>query len=171
MKIFHYLILINLFLMISCETVDYSQRLTSDDCMVLIPVGLEKSAGTVAARSYKITIPGIEKPLEIPKVRNGYIPVKIRRDTQDIESLKSSVSNRNFTGKSTSDEVFQELPYEPGKVVVCDFRIVQKIEKVGNSNYNEVNFLPITEKEKETIQEDFLSQLTNASWAEEGVEE
>ncbi len=157
-----------LFLMISCTSIDYSQKLTSDDCMVLIPVGLDKSAGTVAARSYTITIPGLEKPVEIPKVRNGYIPVKIRRDSQDIEALKSSVSNRNFSGKSTSDEIFQELPYEPGQVVVCDFRIVQKIEKVGNSNYDSVNFLPVTEKEMESIQEDFLSQEINASWVEEG---
>jgi len=151
----------------SCSTTYSNVKLTSDDCMVLIPVGIDRPSGTDLARTYTLQVSGMDHTINIPKTTRGYTMVKIRKDSQNIISLRSKVTNSKYTGSSSKDEIFRDLPYSPGKIVICDFRIIQKIKKVNDHSFtSSINFYPITEAEKDDLVKKFLSEKTNSSWVE-----
>ncbi len=153
--------------LISCSTISNKEKLTSDDCMVLIPVGVDRPVGTHTARTYTLHVSGLDKSIKISKKAVGYIEVKIRRDSQDIIALKSKITDSNFTGKSSNDEMFKDLPYSPGQVVACDFRIIQKMEEVAPNRYiSSIDFKPVSADEQKELVNKFMSQPANASWFE-----
>ena len=160
------LLLIVCVLMASCRTTMNKEKLSSDDCMVLIPVGVDRPAGVDIVRTYNLSISGIEDSIKLPKTTSGYLAVKIRKDSQDIIALKSRIADTGYTGKASKNDMLKELPYSPGQVVVCDFRIIHKIRKSGNHSYSGIVFNPVTEEEKEQMINQFLSQPMNSSWSD-----
>ena len=122
----------------SCASQETYERVTSEDCLVLIPTEIVGTDGLQLTRDYFLHFSDGQKRRKISKVKDDLLPVIISGDGVAISSLSSSVSSggqHNVVGGTTEFPLDLALPYAPGKVVVYEYTFVQSYEKTDGAHY------------------------------------
>lgn len=156
-------IVLAVMLLVSCVTVP--EKTSSEDCLVIIPTEMIKDNGAEQARSYFLKISDREKEIKVPSGRYGTIKFVSSDRGAMIETVASRVTNPDYKGDPSFHEVNQKISYEPGKLIINDFKIVQSIKQTkANSFMSRYDFVPLSEDEKKTFLENYLSNEDYASW-------
>lgn len=147
----------------SCATIDPNERLTSDDCLVLIPTTMNNTSGANASRYYVVTVDnGVD--LAVKNGDLGYLAIVIRKP-QSLVSLASSVSGDRVTGNSTKHQIHLDLPYRPGEIVVFPEIFSQSMVKVSETGYQTSwDFVPLSEHIRAKVLDQFWASSRSSSW-------
>lgn len=154
-------------LLASCASQITYERLTSEDCLVLIPTEIISTGGMQLTRDYFLNFSDGQKKRKISKVRNDLIPVLIRSDSVTISSISSSISpgGHNVVGGETSYPLDLALPYVPGKVIVFEYTFAQSYEKPDETHVlSRWGFTATPELKKQDYLADFFARPESSSW-------
>jgi len=165
-KLPYWILLGGLILLSSCASAPSLERLTSDDCLILIPTTVRSDSDAVIGRKYYFILNESDEKLPISTEKLAYVPIFTRHPGLKISRLTSSVSS-NFEGSSSNDELFgMNLPYEPGKVVVYSKMVVYTIKKTGANSYtSQINMVKTDDQtKKQTLDLFFSKDEDAASW-------
>jgi|GEM_PF-3417515 len=160
---------ISLALMVaSCASQESYERVTSEDCLVLIPTEIISTDGLQIARDYYLHFSDGQKKRKISKVKNELLPIIVRSEGVSISSISSSVSSggqHNVVGGTSEFPLDLALPYVPGKVVVYEYTFVQSYTKVdGTSFQSRWGFNNTQELKKQDYLADFIKRPESSSW-------
>lgn len=149
-KLFIFVLII--FLISSCATTISRDKLTSDDCLVLVKTKIENPDKLKVARTYRFNITDFQAVISVPKKEESIVYIKIRNDSTYIEAISSNVTDKEYTGTRSKDESEFLLPYAPGEVVVADFIFIQTIKKISSRKMSSsISFEQISSSEKDSL--------------------
>lgn len=134
-----------LLLLTGCKTTVSYKKLTSDDCIVVIPTETITPRGKSMARTYYLKVSNINRRIPIPKGSMDYILIKIRKDNHKIISMTSKITDPGYVGQDSAESMNLQLPYTPGEVVVANFKIIQKMEETGSNSFTSWGYMVPTE--------------------------
>ncbi len=142
-----------------------TERLTSDDCLVIIKTKLEKPNELKAAREYSIFINSESFGYKIPRKEEGYIALKVREKDCYIERIISNVNEENYEGNLSSEDIEIMLPYKHNSAIVADFIIVYSIRKISETeSESQIYFDNIAEAEADELLNMVLEKKKYKSW-------
>ena len=152
-------------LMASCASM-VPEKQTSADCLVVIKTSVSNPENITNARNYLFSITGVDNRLRVPKKENGYVYFVIKDENAKLESLFTMVAGKNVSGKTSSyGELNIPLPYSPGKMVIADFSFLQELYRVKSNEFmNQVNFVPLSEEEKQLLLDQLISMGSFDNW-------
>ncbi len=152
-------------LVIGCTSIGVPEKISSDDCLVIIKTKLINPNEVDVARYYHLHVTGKDKLYPVPNYGDGLIHIKINNDNTLIEGLSSGVNMKDYEGDSFDTEIGAKLPYIPGKVVVFDHMLVQEFKVISRQQIGAtIQFEPIPQEEKKKIQKNVLNQKRYSSW-------
>ncbi len=168
MKKYITIILILVSLIISCATtVNENERLTSDDCLVVIKTVLANPDKVPAAREYQLTIEGLEAPVIIPRTSEGFVYFKIRNPGYKVTSITSSIKSDKARGEDSNQDVNIDLPYEYNSIVIAPFVVVQTYKKIKSNEFSSsIDIEKITYDEKRKLLTELEEDESLISWFE-----
>ncbi len=166
---FTVLALVALVVMIpACASQATYDRVTSEDCLVLIPTEIVSTDGLNLTRDYYLHFSDGQAKRKISKVKNDLIPVLIQSDGVSITMVSSSVSSggqHNVVGGTYECPVDLKLPYDPGKVIVYEYSFLQSYAKVDGSSFqSRWGFNKTPGDKMEFHMSEFLSRPEAQSW-------
>jgi len=152
----------------SCASQATYDRVTNEDCLVLIPTEIVSTDGLQLTRDYYLHFSDGQAKRKISKVKDDLIPVLIRSEGVSITLVSSSVSSggqHNVVGGTYECPVDLKLPYGPGKVIVYEYTFVQSYAKVTGTSYqSRWGFDKTPEGKMETHMSAFRSRPEATSW-------
>lgn len=151
-------------LLVGCATTSPYERLTSDDCLVLVPTQLSNPDNAPLARRYVLHFDrGPDRRVE--NVREGYVLVPIREFCR-LTGLSSSVASDEATGEAFEVRISQDLPYRPGELLVADFTFRQTVKKVAEHRFSTAwDLVPTGAELAKRTRGEFLNTPVAAFWA------
>ncbi len=126
-------ILVLSLLVASCATAPSYERMTSDDCLVLVPTVIVNPEKISSARNYYLAVSDGRKPLEVKKNDMDFLVLLVREKGIRLTGISSNVSADKATGDSFKQGLNLLLPYERGKVLVADFTFSQTLKRESAS--------------------------------------
>ncbi len=136
-----------IFLFAGCTTFA-PEKVTPDDCLVVIKTTFENPKKHPILRNYYLNFSNIYDKKMISKKKEDYMLIVIDNDQTTIESVYTKIIGGNTTGNTTGWDVDIPLPYKPGELVVADFCFIQTITKNGPNSYTTDGDFYILDKEE-----------------------
>jgi len=166
-KITVFIIFIIILSVSGCAGIPAPEKLTSDDCLVLIKTRIENPDHATVARTFSFLINGVNNPVVVSQKKDSFVAIKIRKDKTNILAIISDVTKEGFEGDITNTELNITLPYESEKVIVADIVFVQKYKHVSSKQTTVAyEFERITEKEREILLSECKDSNKFLSWWE-----
>lgn len=149
--------------LVSCATLDPYERMTSDDCLVLIPSTLTNDSGTSAGRTFTMEFDnGVRAAIKNETL--GYLVVHLRFPI-GLVAVNSSVTGERMTGATSRTQYGFTIPYLPGQIVVSSLMFSQTVKKVGEREYmTNWDFVPVPEDVREQVLEAFWKSKEATTW-------
>jgi len=158
-------VLIVLCLLAGCMTYGVPEKQSDEDCLVIVKTKVENRTEYDVARNYYFFVTGQDEGYDVSEAPVGYLYIKVMNDSTRIEYIDTSVQEKGFKGESNRMEFNLTLPYEPGQVLIADFVFVQTISKTAqNTVTSMIDFVPLTDKEHETITNRIMTAKAFESW-------
>lgn len=151
----------------SCSTTKgFPQRMSSDDCLVVIRTTIQNDDDMPVARRYFFQLSGDYPIMRVTGNSDGFVVARIRESGVSITGISSDISIwKNVTGDSFSAPLSRALPYKPGEVVVADFSFVQVLTKTGYKTFsNNWQFAEMSKEEKDALVERLRALKRAESW-------
>ena len=152
-----------LFSVVSCQTGPVYEKLSSTDCLVLIPTVVVKDANTEILRYFKFHLSdGTTR--RVWNKPNDVIQVYMTEPGLRLTGISSHVDT-NALGNHHESELDLELPYKPGKVIVSDYTFMQRQEKINDGRYqSSIGFIETTPEQRQKSMDMFRKMSHSASW-------
>lgn len=151
--------------LVGCASTPASLRLTSDDCLVLIPTRLENPDQAPTARQFSFRLSSGAALASVGQSTVGYVSVLVQGPDVKITGLTSDVRGQNVRGDSWAIDLSAQLPYEPAQVIIWDKTFVHKISKVGDHAFSsDYGFEATTSAVQAAVRADFDKSAAAADW-------
>jgi hypothetical protein len=139
------------------------ERITSDDCLVLIPCTMANKASATIGRTYFLHFSDARRSVKIAKKPLSYIPVRVSEPGLTIQAIKSNI-DEGFIGDKSQSDLEIALPYERGKVIVTDYTFDQVITTKDGTTWIHWRFLDTSEDTSARCVSLFMKSTDADSW-------
>lgn len=152
--------------LVSCASIDHpTQRLTSDDCLVIIPTTLVNNYQLPTARDYFFHFSNYPSSIKVIKDSKSYIAISVNRDDVLLLKLTSNIGENSVTGKEFKQELSIPLPYKRGEVIVADFTFEQVLTRIdARTMQSSYDFVDTKPEIREYCLERFLNSKYGNDW-------
>lgn len=141
------------------------EKLSSDDCLVIIKTTVTNPDDHPVARRYSLRVTGNDNKIRIMQGKDSFIYVLVKNDEYQIETMHSVVVGNNWKGKPTEYQVGISLPYEPGKLIIADVGFDLNTNRIKRHEYmSEPSFFDVSEEEKENLLEKLKGRGDFSDW-------
>jgi len=148
-----------------CLSMVVPEKLTADDCLVIIKTQVDNPDEMPVARNYYFKITGYEGSMGVTESESGNLYIVVRNNNTKIEAVSTSVMDKDFRGDDNVTELDIPLPYAPGKVIVFDLVFVQKLTRTTRAAVMvESGFEPITDELREKTYNTIATSKAFESW-------
>jgi hypothetical protein len=150
--------------LVSCVTVAFPPKKTSDDCLILIRTTIVNKDNAPSAREFHFKLSS-GATITAPHDTEGFMAVMIREPGVKIIRLTSDVNQALATGDSLYEPLDIDLPYKHGEVVVADFIFAQTLEKADERRFlSSFDFQNTSDESKAAVLEQFRKKEEAKSW-------
>lgn len=148
----------------SCASASSYERMTSDDCLVLLPSTLSNKDGVPTARNYYLQFSDKRKQIKIGKKSDGYILILIRSDDVRITGISSNVGEGSI-GESYAMDLNIPIAYHRGEIVVADYTFEQRLVMINtSSSQSHWNFVETKKEDTAKYLEMFMKTPASKTW-------
>jgi hypothetical protein len=125
-------VLAGLVLLAGCATTKVPEKRSSADCLVVIKSRVEKPPNMEKGRDFYLIVSGQDRAVALPREKEGLVFIRVPNRNTRIEGVSSTVRGR-WEGKGGRIGTDIRLPYDPGKVIIFDYVLVQRFELMEES--------------------------------------
>ena len=151
------------FVLSACQTGAQYEKVSSSDCLVLVPSTLINQEGGPVLRKYYLEL-NDGQVIKVPENKRSFIPIIISQEDVYVISIVSKLDDY-VVGEATKRPMNLQLPYVSGKAVVSDATFVQEIIKKDAYSYvTRAGFINTTSDQKAETMELFRKKKYSESW-------